>query len=153
MIKYILIIVISSDHITVIHIISYHIYIYIHIIIYGIYDYTCIYKPRWKMTTTPSNILKGTEPNGTAPAPKTSLDTNRRGTEPERTDSRFSDFVLEPMRIDANQGNPDICVDYIASLGSLNGNRKTRFSPARHPDRSPRCRAAPEKRSRIRSAS
>ena len=63
-------------------------------------------KPHWKITTTPSNILKGTEPNGTAPAPKTSLDTNRRGTEPEGTDSRFSDSVLEPMRIDANHGNP-----------------------------------------------
>ena len=51
-------------------------------------------------------ILKGTELNGTAPAPKTDLDTNRRGTEPERTDSRFIAFILEPMRIDANHRNP-----------------------------------------------
>ena len=52
-------------------------------------------------------ILNGTELNGTAPAPKTDLDTNRRGTEPERTDSRFIAFILEPMRIDANHRNPE----------------------------------------------
>ena len=84
-----------------------------------IYDNSYIPKPPWKMTTTPSNILKGTEPNGTAPAPKTSLDTNRRGTEPERTDSRFSDFVLEPMRIDANHGNPDNCLVVRTSLKNM----------------------------------